>query len=116
MKNYLFVWVILLGCIFSLASCEEKIKEKDGVVTSVDASQYGDTIYSMKVFDGEDTLVFSLKDARYDNGIMLKDDKVKVHYLKGNGDTLKAVLVYVKPNPSKVIELKPDTTKQLLSR
>lgn len=116
MKKYFFAWAILLGCVFSFASCQEKIKETQGVVTSVDGSQYGDTIRSMKMLADGDTLVFTLKDARFDNGVMLKGDRVKVHYISGNGDTLRALLVYVKPNPSKVIEIKQDTTKQLLSR
>ena len=114
MKKFVFVWIALISIIFSLSSCKEKIKDVEGVVTSVDIN--GDTIRSMKVFNGEDTLIFTVKDAQYDNGVMLANDNVKVHYLSGNGDTLRAVLVYVKPRPSKVIELKPDRTKPLLTR
>ena len=114
MKKFVFVWIALISIIFSLSSCKEKIKDVEGVVTSVDIN--GDTIRSMKVFNGEDTLIFTVKDAQYDNGVMLANDNVKVHYLSGNGDTLRAVLVYVKPRPSKVIELEPDSTKPLLTR
>ena len=116
MKKNIILWSLLLGGIFAFSSCKEKIKDKDGVVTSVSMSQLGDTLYSMKIFDGKDTLVFSLRDAEYDNGVMLKDDQVTVHYIKGNGDTLRALLVYVKPSATKTIEIKPDTTKELLSR
>lgn len=116
MKKCLIAWVVLLGCTFSFSSCEEKLKEKEGVVTSVDASKLGDTIYSMKVYDGADTLLFSLKDARYSNGVMLKDDQVRVNYINGNGDTLRAMLVYVRPKAFKAIEIKPDSSKELLSR
>ena len=107
---------MLLGCTFSFSSCEEKLKEKEGVVTSVEGSKMGDTIYSMKVYDGTDTLLFSLKDARYSNGVMITDDQVRVNYLNGNGDTLRAMLVYIQPKPSKAIEIKPDSAKELLSR
>ena len=116
MKKCLIAWVVLLGCTFSFSSCEEKLKEKEGVVTSVDASKLGDTFYSMKVYDGTDTLLFSLKDARYSNGVAIKDDQVRVNYINGNGDTLRAMLVYVQPKPSQAIEIKPDSSKELLSR
>lgn len=76
----------------------------------------GDTIYSMKVYDGTDTLLFSLKDARYSNGVMITDDQVRVNYLNGNGDTLRAMLVYVQPKAFKAIEIKPDSSKELMSR
>lgn len=116
MKKFVFVWIALISIIFSLSSCKEKIKDVEGVVTNVDINPDGDTIRSMKVFNGEDTLIFTVKDAQYANGVMLANDNVKVHYLSGNGDTLRAVLVYVKPRPSKVIELEPDSTKPLLTR
>lgn len=116
MKKFVFVWIALISIIFSLSSCKEKIKDVEGVVTNVDFNSEGDSIRSMKVFNGEDTLIFTVKDAQYANGVMLANDNVKVHYLSGNGDTLRAVLVSVKPRPSKVIELKPDSTKPLLTR
>ncbi len=107
------VSIAILG---SLSSCKEKLKHVDGVVTSVEASQMMDTIKSMKLYDGEDTLLFGLNDAEYNNGIMVKGDSVQVHYIKGHGDTLRALLVYVKPHPTKVIDLKVDTTKVLLTK
>ena len=63
MKKFVFVWIALISIIFSLSSCKEKIKDVEGVVTSVDISPGGDTIRSMKVFNGEDTLIFTVKDA-----------------------------------------------------
>ena len=88
----------------------------DGVVIDVEASQLMDTVKSMKLYDGEDTLLFGLKDAEYNNGIMVKGDSVQVHYIKGHGDSLRALLVYVKPRPSRVIDLKVDTTHVLLTK
>ena len=116
MKKYLIVWVVLFCAVLSFSSCKKEIKNVEGVVTSIESNQSGDSVLSMKVlFDG-DTLLFSLKDAQYDNGMMIKDDAVRVHYIDGNGDTLRAVLVFVKPKPSKVIELHSDTTETLLTR
>ncbi len=87
-----------------------------GVVTDVETSRLVDTIKSMKICDGQDTLLFSLKDAEYNNGLMIKGDSVQVHYIKGHGDTLRALLVYVKPTTSKTIDLKKDTTEVLLTK
>ncbi len=100
----------------SLSSCKEKLKHVDGVVADVEASQRMDTLKSMKLYDGEDTLLFGLKDAEYNNGIVVKGDSVQVHYIKGHGDSLRALLVYVKPRPAKSIDLKVDTTQVLLTK
>lgn len=86
------------------------------MVTEVEASRLQDNVKSMKLYDGEDTLLFGLKDAEYNNGIMMKDDSVQVYYVKGHGDTLRAMLVYVKPRPAKVIDITKDTTQMLLTR
>lgn len=99
-----------------LVSCKEKLKKVSGVVTSVETSYIGDTVKSMRLYDGEDTLVFALREAQYNNGMMLKGDSVDVHYIKGRGDTLRAMLVFVKPAPAKVIDIKTDTTKEILTR
>lgn len=107
------VIMAIMGC---LTSCKEKLNHVDGVVTEVEASQLMDTLKSMKLYDGEDTLLFGLQDAEYNNGIMVKGDSVQVHYIKGHGDTLRALLVYVKPRASKVIDLKVDTTQVLLTK
>ena len=48
--------------------------------------------------------------------LMMKGDSVQVHYVKGHGDTLRALLVFVKPTPAKVIDVSKDTTKVLLTR
>lgn len=116
MKRNLFALVTIAFVAFTLVSCKEKLKKESGIVTSVEASYMGDTVKTMKLFNGEDTLVFNLKDAQYNNGMMLKDDSVDVHYIKGHGDTLRALLVYVKPAPAKVIDIDKDTTKVLKTR
>lgn len=85
-------------------------------MTNVEASDLMDTLKTMKLYNGEDTLLFALKDAQYTNGVMMKGDSVQVNYIKGHGDTLRALLVYVKPAPAKVIDLKVDTTKVLLTK
>ena len=58
-------WHFLAG---SLTSCKEKLKNMDGVVTQVETSNLCDTVKSMKLYNGEDTLIFNLMDAEYNNG------------------------------------------------
>lgn len=116
MKKYLFAAFAIVLTISTFTSCKEKLKDATGVVTSVETSYMGDTIKSMKLFNGEDTLVFSLDQAQYSNGLMIKGDSVDIGYVKGNGDTLRALLVHVKPTPAKVIDIETDTTKTLLTR
>ena len=115
-KYFLALAALGLATLGTLSSCKEKLKEVEGVVKSIDATQHTHEFKTMKVYDGQDTLLFSLKDAQYNNGIMLDGDSVKVHYIKGHGDTLRALLVYVKPAPAKVIDLEKDTTKVLMTK
>ena len=116
MKKYLIALASVALLAGSLTSCKEKLKNMDGVVTNVETSNMGDTVKSMRLYNGEDTLIFNLKDAEYNNGLMMKGDSVQVHYIKGHGDTLRALLVFVKPAPAKVIDINKDTTKVLLTR
>ena len=115
-KQFLGIAALGFLCLGMLSSCKEKLKETKGVVTNVEASDLMDTLKTMKLYNGEDTLLFALKDAQYTNGVMMKGDSVQVNYIKGHGDTLRALLVYVKPAPAKVIDLKVDTTKVLLTK
>lgn len=116
MKKYLLALAAIVLTVSTFTSCKEKLKDASGVVTSVEASYMGDTVKSMKIYDGEDTLLFSLDKAQYTNGLMIKGDSVDIGYVKGNGDTLRALLVHVKPAPAKVVDIKTDTTKTLLTR
>ncbi len=116
MKKYLIAFASVALLAGSLTSCKEKLKNMDGVVTQVETSNLGDTVKSMRLYNGEDTLIFNLMEAEYNNGLMMKGDSVQVHYVKGHGDTLRALLVFVKPTPAKVIDVSKDTTKVLLTK
>lgn len=111
-----FVLTVLFANVFT--SCREKLKDVTGIVTAVDMTgdHAGDTIHTVRLYNGEDTLLFTVKDARYTNGIMLVGDSADISYISGHGDTLRALLVHVKPAPTKVINLETDTTKTLLTR
>ena len=118
MKKYAIALALTVLSVNVFTSCKEKLKDVTGVVTAVDMTgdHTGDTIHSMRLYNGEDTLLFTVKDARFTNGIMLVGDSADISYISGHGDTLRALLVHVKPTPAKVINLETDTTKTLLTR
>lgn len=118
MRKYLLAAIAVALTVGSLSSCKQKLKQVDGVVTGVDITgdHHGDTVHTMRLYDGADTLLFAMKDAEYTNGLMIKGDSARIHYIKGHGDTLRALVVYVKPAPVKTIDLKTDTAKTLLTR
>ena len=108
--------VVLAAATMAVTSCKPKLKDVTGVVTSVETSYLGDTVKSMKMFDGQDTLVCNVREARLNNGMMIVGDSVDVSYVAGKGDTLRALLIHVKPRPAQVIKVEVDTTKTLLTR
>lgn len=118
MKKYFIALGLVVISANVLLSCKPKLKDVNGVVTDVDitGNHTGDTVHTMCLFNGEDTLLFKMDDAQYSNGLMLKGDSVDVSYIQGKGDTLRALLVHVKPTPAKVINIKTDTTKTLLTK
>lgn len=116
MKKYLFAFVVIATLASSLVGCKPKLKDMKGVVTYIDSDRLGDFIKSMKLTNGEDSFVFTMDKVQFDNGIALVGDSVDVSYIEGRGDTLRALLVHVKPTPAKVINLETDTTKTLLTR
>lgn len=97
--------LLLLLLSVGVTSCKQKLQETKGVVTHIEGSKLGDTLKAMRVVSDGDTLLFSLKDAEYNDGIMVIQDSVTVSYIKGDGDTLRALLVSVKPQPAHVVDL-----------
>ncbi len=112
MKKVLF----LLVAAATLTGCKQKLQQTTGMVTGVEFS--GDTLKTMRmVVDDGDTLLFKLQDAQYTNGAALTGDSAVVHYIHGRGDTLRALVVYVKPTPIQApIDIHKDTTSVLLTR
>ncbi len=100
----------------ALSGCRQKLQQTEGVVTAVGIAG-GDTLATMRMACDGDTLLFKLQDARYTNGVAFVGDSAEVHYIKGHGDTLRALVVYVKPAPAKApVDIHSDTTAVLLTR
>lgn len=112
MKKVLF----LLVAAAALTGCKQKLQQVTGQVTGVDIA--GDTLKTMRMATGDgDTLLFKLQDAQYTNGVAFQGDSAEVHYIHGRGDTLRALVVYVKPAPAQVpIDIHKDTTQVLLTK
>lgn len=92
----------------SFTSCEEKIKTVHGLVTQVEAS--GDTLVSMKIRTGEDSLLFNLDEVKFNNGVMMAGDSVIVDYYSGEGDYNRAAVITLLPRPQHYLDevVKPD--------
>lgn len=99
--------------VFLFTGCKEKIKNVRGVVATIE--HQGDTLLNMKVRSDEETLVFKLDDARFNMGVMLEGDSVLVNYVKGHGDSLRALIVTVLPRPTRYLEDEIDPSKEILT-
>ncbi|HBF06516.1 MAG TPA: hypothetical protein DDW28_10725 [Prevotella sp.] len=101
-KVFLFL-VVSVCVLLSLGSCGKKeLKNVRGLVKSVQIDN--DTIRSLTVVCGEDSMIFNLDSARYNEGIMVPADSVIVDYIDGKGDTAIALVVTVLPRAAKIIQ------------
>ena len=90
---------LALVATLTLTGCKEKLRQSRGLVTAMETSN--DTLLNMRVSVGEgDTLLFKLDQADFNNGMAMQGDSVIVNHLKGNGDTLRAIIVTVMPRPA----------------
>ncbi len=97
MKNSILTLVILLCSLTVIIGCggKNEIKEIRALVTSVDLSN--DSIKSMTASLDGDSLIFTMKDVRLNNGMMIKGDSVIINYIDGRNDSLRALVVTILP-------------------
>lgn len=108
----LFACACFLGSMV-LTGCKKELKNVRGVVKTVIIDN--DTLRSLTVMNGEDSIVFHLEDARFNNGLMVPRDSVIVDYIDGKNDTARALVVTVLPAAAKPIDLKDNKRKDLLT-
>ena len=108
-----FAFALIAG---TVTSCKPKLKHTKGVVIDFDASRLLDTLRSVRVLADGDTLVFNVGIANFTNGFVTSGDSVEVDYHKWHGDTLRAIVVQVKPRPAKEVDLDTLKNKPLLTR
>lgn len=96
MKNSILAFILLCTCGIAMSGCGSKeIKDVKGQV--VDIQTVKDTLASAKVLIDGDTVVFKMTDARFINGMFMYGDSVKISYIEGRKDTLRALIVSIIP-------------------
>jgi hypothetical protein len=78
-----------------------------GIVKHVHLTSDSIPVLTLGIEDG-DSLVFTLADAKIQNGILMHSDSVIVDYIGGD-DALRALVVTILPKPIKPSVLKHDT-------
>ena len=112
----LFLFAVLSLSLLTIVSCSDKkaLKQTKGVVT--DLKTVKDSLVTAKVAVDGDTLLFKLADARFVNGMFIKDDSVQIDYIDGRGDTLRALVINVLPKAVHYIDLNSAPSDTLVTR
>lgn len=102
--------------LLTVVSCSEKktLKQTKGIVTALKTVR--DSMVTAKVVVDDDTLLFKMADARFVNGMFIKDDSVQIDYIEGQGDTLRALVISVLPRAVKYIDLNGSPSDTLVTR
>lgn len=106
-KSFYKVLVTALAML-AVTSCQEKIKTTTGLVRRVSDTS------AVVVVDKYD-IVFDTKKARFDNGAIMHEDSVTIHYIGDLRDKrAKALLVHLIPKKGTVVEAVYDPSKELV--
>ena len=96
MKNSILTFVFLCLCLIAMTGCgSNEIKDIKGEV--VDFKADNDTLTSARILVDGDTVILKMTDARLINGMFLPRDSVKISYIEGRKDTLRALIVSIIP-------------------
>lgn len=96
MKNSILAFVLLCASVIAITGCGSKeIKDIKGQVAGIETVK--DTLTCAKVLVDGDTLLFKMADARFINGMFIYGDSVKISYIEGRKDTLRALIVSIIP-------------------
>lgn len=103
-----FVFVVAVIAMAAMVSCKDKIQTTKGVVKKTNDS-------ALVVSIGKYDIVFSTKQARKDNEIIMKGDSVLIHYV---GDLrekkARALLLHLLPRKGTVVDAVYDPSKELI--
>ena len=111
-----FLFAVLSLSLLTIVSCSDKkaLKQTKGVVTDIKTIK--DSLVTAKLAVDGDTLLFKLADARFVNGMFIKDDSVQIDYIEGQGDTLRALVINVLPKAVQYIDLNSAPSDTLVTR
>jgi len=112
----LFLFAVLSLSFLTIVSCSDKktLQQTKGVVTDIKTIK--DSLVTAKLAVDGDTLLFKLADARFVNGMFIKDDSVQIDYIEGQGDTLRALVINVLPKAVQYIDLNSAPSDTLVTR
>lgn len=107
MKKYI-VCLAAVATMMSVTSCQEKIKTTKGQVKRMSDTT---AVVTIDKYD----IVFDTKQARFDNGAIMQEDSVTVHYIGDLRDKrAKALIVRLMPKKGTVVEAVYDPSKELI--
>ena len=97
-----------VAAIMSVTSCQEKIKTTKGQVKRTSDTT---AVVTIDKYD----IVFDTKQARFDNGAIMQEDSVMIHYIGDLRDKrAKALIVRLMPKKGTVVEAVYDPSKELI--
>lgn len=97
MKNSIF-GLIVIFCSLAMSSCGGGNDLKDAEGKVVDVESVSDSLITAKLLANGDTLLFKFDEARFTNGMFVSGDSVKIYFIEGRNDTLRAFVVNVIPH------------------
>lgn len=108
MKKTMLMMAIAAIAMMSVTSCQEKIKTTKGQVKRTSDTT---AVVTIDKYD----IVFDTKQARFDNGAIMQEDSVIVHYIGDLRDKrAKALIVRLMPRKGTVVEAVYDPSKELI--
>lgn len=95
MKKLFFMFAVAALVLTAMSGCKKELQTVHGLVTNVDIRH--DTLIAVTLSADDQSMVFKLDDARFQQGIMLAGDSVIIDYIEGETDSLRALVVTVLP-------------------
>lgn len=104
MKKIVMVLAVVALVLTAMTGCRKGLQNTRGVVKSMKITH--DSLKSMVITYNEDgdTMLFSLKEARVQRGMMMIGDSVIVDFVDGKDDSLRALVVTTLSKPTRIIE------------
>jgi hypothetical protein len=104
MKKIVMVLAVVALVLTAMTGCRKGLQNTRGVVKSMKITH--DSLKSMVITYNEDgdTMLFSLKEARVQRGMMMIGDSVIVDFVDGKDDSLRALVVTTLSRPTRIIE------------